>query len=130
MNNTIKVIVLEPNTEARIEEIEHTLENLQRIVGGYIEAYYPFPEDVCIVCNDEGKINGMELNRAIYSDAGKLLDIIAGPCLICGCSDEDFDSLSDEQCEQYLMRFRYPECFMWTANGIVAIPYSPRKESV
>jgi len=64
----IKVVLLEPGKIARAVEIDASLENMQRIVGGYIEAYYPFEEQVCIVCNDEGKINGMALNRAVYGD--------------------------------------------------------------
>ena len=50
----IKVVLLEPGEIARAAEIEASLENMQRIVGGCIEAYYPFEEQVCIVCNDEG----------------------------------------------------------------------------
>ena len=54
MNEKIKVVLLEPNKEAKIAEIETTLESMQHLVGdGFIEAFYPFEEEVCIVCNDE-----------------------------------------------------------------------------
>ena len=60
MNERIKVVLLEPDKEAKIAEIETTLESMQHLVGdGFIEAFYPFEEEVCIVCNDEGKINGL-----------------------------------------------------------------------
>ena len=62
----IKVVLVEPGKLARVAEIGTELEDLQRAVQGLIETYYPFEEEVCIVCNDEGKINGMKLNRAIY----------------------------------------------------------------
>ena len=55
----IKVVMCEPGRKARVAEIGTELEELQRAVGGMIEAYYPFEEQVCIVCNDEGKFNGM-----------------------------------------------------------------------
>ena len=65
----IRVVYLEPGKLARIAEIGTSLADLQRAVGGgLIETYYPFEEQVCLVCNDEGKINGMELNRAIRSE--------------------------------------------------------------
>ena len=62
---TIKVVLLEPGKEARITEIGRSLEQMQAVVGGSIEACYPFEEEVCIVCNEEGKIEGLALNRAI-----------------------------------------------------------------
>ena len=56
MNERIKVVLLEPDKEAQIAEIETTLESMQHLVGdGFIEAFYPFAEEVCIVCNDREK---------------------------------------------------------------------------
>ena len=52
-------------------EIEDTLEAMQETVGGYIEEYMPFDDEVAIVCKEEGKMNGAELNRAIYSNIRK-----------------------------------------------------------
>ena len=66
--DTIRVVLLEPGKLARITEIGHTLEKMQAVVGGDIETFYPFEEKVCIVCNEEGKINGMALNRAIRAE--------------------------------------------------------------
>lgn len=125
MSKKIKVVMVEPGKVARIEEIDNSLESMQSIVGGWIEAYYPFEEEVCIVCNDDGKINGMPLNRAIYTEDQEMMDIIAGPFFVCDCSGEEFDSLNDEQCQCYLEKFRYPEQFFRTSNGIAAIPYHP-----
>lgn len=65
---TIKVVLVEPGKLARQAEIPATLEGMQATVQGSIEAFYPFEEDVCIVCNEEGKITGMPLNRAVYSE--------------------------------------------------------------
>ena len=66
--DTIRVVLLEPGKLARITEIGRSLEKMQAVVGGDIEAFYPFEEEVCIVCNEEGKINGMPLNRAIRAE--------------------------------------------------------------
>ena len=63
----ITVVLCEPGQPARVTEIGNELSELQRTVHGMIEAYYPFEEAVCIVCNDEGKYNGSAPNRAIYA---------------------------------------------------------------
>ena len=65
---TIKVVLVEPGKLARTAEIPATLEGMQAVVKGSIEPFYPFEEEVCIVCNEEGKITGMPLNRAVYSE--------------------------------------------------------------
>ena len=61
----MKVVLLEPRKYAKVVEIEHTLENMQKVVGGYIEAVYPFEDEVAVICNEEGKLLGLPLNRAL-----------------------------------------------------------------
>ena len=125
--NTIQVVLVEPGKLARIAEIGTTLEAMQRTVGGNIEAYYPFEEQVCIVCNDEGKINGLPLNRAIRDeDTHEIVDIVAGTFFICGCRKESFGSLSKEQQNRYLEKYRFPERFFRTRDGIESVPYKPQ----
>ena len=51
------------------------LEDLQKAVGGDIEATYPFNEPVALVMHDEGKLVGKELNRALRDDDGDIYDI-------------------------------------------------------
>lgn len=80
----IKVVLCEPGKVARVAEIGTELSDLQRVVGGLIEPYYPFEEQVCIVCNDEGKYNGMRPCRAIYGEGREMMDIIFGPFFIRG----------------------------------------------
>ena len=136
LKEAITVVIQEPGKMARVGTIEATLAGMQNFVGGYIEACYPFEEEVCIVCNEEGKINGLPLNRAIYveDDVGKrpeekqVLDIIAGPCFICDCSGENFGNLTDEQARKYMEMFQYPEIFFRIDGEIKAIPFRPEKE--
>lgn len=59
----IKVVLCEPGKVARVTEITNTLDGLQAAVKGDIEAFYPFEEAVCIVCNEEGKFNGIQICR-------------------------------------------------------------------
>ena len=63
----IKVILCEPGKLARVTEIGNTLSELQRAVKGDIEQFCPFEEPVAIICNEEGKFNGMSPNRAVYN---------------------------------------------------------------
>ena len=120
-DNHIHVILCEPGQKARITTIENQLESLQTAVGGYIEAIYPFTDPVAIVCNEEGKLNGMALNRALRDDAGQIQDILAGPFLIVGLGKEDFVSLTKELQAKYSRMFELPEMFFWDGNQIQCI---------
>ncbi len=124
----IKVVMCEPGKCARIMEIGTELEDLQKAVGGLIEAYYPFEEQVCIVCNDEGKFNGMRPCRAIYDDEKKIQEIIFGPFFICDCSTPEFGSLNSEQLERYRNMFDKPERYFRVDGEIKAVPYDPHKD--
>ncbi len=119
--NRITVVACNPGKTAEIIQIGSTLEEMQKFVGGYIEAVYPFEEQVCIVCNEEAKINGMDLNRALYDPEGQIYDIVAGPCFICDCRGENFGALSPQQQEKYLQRFKEPEMFFRVGNDIKAV---------
>ena len=45
---------------------------MQAMVGGDIEVTYPFEDEVAIILNESGKINGLPLNRAIYTEDGDM----------------------------------------------------------
>lgn len=125
---TITVVMCQPGKLAEVVEIGTELKDLQEAVGGgFFQTYYfSQDEEVCIVCNDEGKINGMPLNRSIKID-GKVVEILAGPFFICDCSTTNFGSLSKEQQDKYMKMFKYPELFFKAWNEIQAIPYNPDK---
>ena len=106
-----------------------SLEAMQKAVGGYIEEYMPFEDDVALVCNEEGKMNGMPLNRAVYGEDGQIMDIIAGPFFIAYApvESEKFLSMPDELRKKYMQEFRNPEQFFMTAGGIRAVPFQPER---
>ncbi len=64
----INVLLVEPKKYARMIQIENTLEAKQKIVGGYIQQFMPYTDDVAIICNEEGKMLNLPLNRAIYTE--------------------------------------------------------------
>lgn len=117
MEEKLKCLLVKPYELPEEIEIDNTLEDKQEIVGGYIEcAYLPNDDSVVLICNEEGKINGMKLNRDIGHD------IIAGPFLIVGDDYEngDFKSLTEEQILKYKMRFD-KNSIIETENKINAI---------
>lgn len=124
----ITVVLCVPGKCAKVTEIENTLEGLQRAVEGNIEAFYPFEEQVCIVCNEEGKFNGMEPNRAVYGEDGIIMDVVFGPFFICDCTGSDFGSLDNEQLERYRKQFRNPERVININGNIMSVPYTPDRE--
>lgn len=100
--NKLRVVMVEPGKPAYETEIDNTLEAEQKAVGGYIEVV-PLDNEKILVCNEEGKLNGMQGNRRI----GK--DIIAGPFFIVGEDGDEFRSLTDEEVKESLERFAEPE---------------------
>lgn len=118
----ITVVACYPGKSAVAMRIQNTLEAKQAFVGGYIQAVYPFDDPVAIVCNEGGKINGMEPCRALFDESGDIYDIIMGPFLICGLNDDGFVSLTKEQQEQYLAMFHHPQMFFLLNGEMVAIP--------
>ena len=196
----ISVILVEPGRYPKLIEIEDTLEAMQSLVEGDIEEYMPFEDEVAIICNEEGKMNGMPLNRAVYSEPEnvemsypqlkahfrqaekernhttgyivftddsfdkpyteeqrtyvvssnnkafiegmggysiyasslddsnrEMLDIIAGKFFIAYApiESEKFLSMPKELARKYEEKFKYPERFYKSLDGIEAKPYKP-----
>lgn len=119
----LSVLLVEPGKCPKVIEIEDTLEAMQNIVGGDIEVYEPFNDEIAIVCNEEGKVKGLPLNRAIYSDRGELVDIIAGTFFVCYApvDSEGFLNLPKELAEKYEEYFKEPESFNTEAGGVMVI---------
>ena len=101
----MKVLVLS-NGELRETEIGNELEDLQKIVGGYIEI--PFLGDkfrdnnIDVIINEEGKlIEGMIAEMAIVDEKqGRILDVVYGNCIFAS-HDEAGETigLTEEQIE-------------------------------
>ena len=123
----MEVLLVEPGKEARIAEIGGDLKSLQAAVGGWIEAIQPFDDPVALVCNDEGKIMQMPLNRALRGEDGKIYDAIAGPFFICGLGEDNFCSLPKELQAKYMEEFRWPEKFLVVGRNLVATQDKPRE---
>ena len=90
----MQVVLVEPGKAARITEIGEDLQDMQ----------------------DEGKIMGLPLNRVLED-----YDIITGTFFICGIQGENFSSLTEQQLQKYQQKFRCPEKFIPTPNGLLCL---------
>ena len=108
-----------------LKEIDPGLHSLQAEVGGDIATAYPFSDPVGLVCNDEGKLIGLELNRGLRDEHGEIYDIMAGTFLVVGLSEDSFTSLTPEQVQKYTEHFKQPEQFISLNGQIIALPAEP-----
>lgn len=74
------------------------------------------------VCNEEGKLDGLPLNRALRDEDGDIYDIVAGNFFLAGIGEDDFIDLPDELVEQFAEQFRQPEVFVNVGGRIIAYP--------
>ena len=127
LENKIKVILCRAGEIAKVVEIEDKLETFQKLVGGYIEEYMPFEDEVALICSDDAKMIGASLNRAIRDHENRIFDVVAGDFFICyaPAESEKFLSLPTDLCDKYLEIFKWPEQIILKNNGITAYPYNP-----
>ena len=121
----MQVIVVEPKKKPMVQDIDAGLESMQKIVGGSIEAVYPFADPVALICNGEGKLLGLPLNRALRDGDGEVYDIISGTFFVCAAppDSDHFAGLSDQQAKTYLERFSVPEMFLNVGGNLFVLPY-------
>lgn len=120
------ILLVTPGQRPKKITIDGTLAAMQRIVGGPIQAVYPFEEPVALICHEEGKLLSLPLNRTLRSpDTGEIYDIISGDFFLCAApqDSERFESLTDDQLEWYAKIFCTPEMFFSSPGGnIIVLP--------
>lgn len=116
----MKVLFVEPGKAPAEKEIARTLDAMQEMVGGTVQAIYPFDDPVALLCNDDGKLLGLPMNRALHESS----DIICGPFAIVGAPPgaNNFTSLTEEQIQKYTKRFHSPEQFLAIGRAIFVLP--------
>ena len=118
----LDVLLVKPNEHPRNVSIGAELEDLQQAVGGSIGASYPFADDpVAIIYNDDGKLMGLPLNRALRDEDGQMYDAVAGTFLVVGLGEEDFASLTPEMAQKYERLFHQPEDFIRLGHRMMVV---------
>ena len=118
----MNVLMVEPGKAPYETQIGDDLQSMQALVGGHLEAVYPFDQPVALVCNEDGKRAGLPFNRALRDSDGDIYDIVAGNFFIAGLGENDFTDLPHELAERFAEQFRQPEIFMHVDDKIVAAP--------
>lgn len=103
----ITVAIKEPGKAIKIKIINNELEELQKLVGGYIEIVRPLQSEIVAILNDMGKIEGLEPNFYAFNKK----DVLVGTVVFSkGSHKGDLKSLSSEdvfQIEKYLLENEY-----------------------
>lgn len=85
----INVWVKAPGKAPELRTVPNTLEAMQEIVDGYIETY-PIAKNLVIICNEEGKLLGLDYNCKIAGE------YFVGTLIFAGVDGEEFDDAPDE----------------------------------
>lgn len=101
MAEKLTVVMVEPQKVPYVTEIADELSALQKAVGGYIEVVGN-GDGTLIICNEEGKLIGLESNRKIHDD----MSVIAGTFFVVGDDGENFRSLTESEVVKYMDRFK------------------------
>ena len=89
---TIKVLVKDPGKAPVITELENTLEGLQALIGGNIEAVSKKEMGLVMLVDEEGKIKGLPANFIDY----RLEDMIVGRAIFVGDAGDDFCDIQEQ----------------------------------
>ena len=120
--NKIRILYVQPGKYPEERIIDNTLKAYHSLVYGDIESVAPWRTNVRVVCNQEGKLNGMPPNRLLGD-----YDILMGSFFICGLRNGNFISLTDEQFKRYEKLYHDPIIFTDTPLGIYPMKATPEQ---
>ena len=122
----MNVLMVEPGKVPYETEIGSDLASLQAAVGGDIQAVYPYEEPVALICNEEGKLMDLPLNRALRDEDGEIYDIVAGKFFLVGLGEDSFTDIAPEYATKFAEQFRH-SLGRWSAIACTASSTGPRK---
>ena len=130
-NNTsaqkASVLLFEPGQYPKTVAIDSKPSGLVKAIGGDFETFYPFGNDICVVCRADGYEVGLPVNRAIRDPGNEILEVMYGPFLICDGSDKRIKSLSDFDRHTLSDKYQYPESFKEVGGKIELAAYRPQR---
>ena len=115
----MKVLMIEPGKVPYETEIENSLRAMQAAVGGRIQMVEFSDDPAVLICNQEGKMKGLPLNRPLHDSKGEVYDIIAGKFFIAGSGEDDFCDLPEHLLKKYEEEFHQPKQFKRVAGRVL-----------
>lgn len=101
----LTIVAVPAGKKPYVTTIKNDLKTMQKFVGGFIEVIY-LQDNLLLICDEEGKINGKTGNRILHGD------IIAGDFFIVGDNEHgEFQDLTDKQISEVIERFLEPEAY-------------------
>lgn len=98
-----KVLVVEPGKKPQPMDIAKGLEPMQALVGGYIEQV-TLELGVGLICNEEGRLQGLPMNRIVEETGGYIL----GTFFISRYNDEgETVDVTPRDVKKYSKRFAF-----------------------
>ena len=116
--------MVEPDYAPYEKEISG-LHEMQEVVGGSIQAIYPYKEQVAIVCNEEGILNDLPFNRSIEGGYGGVF----GTFFVCGLTSNDFTDLTPQQMKRYEELYHDPQLFFLLGKTLCVEHTTPEEYS-
>ena len=83
----MKILKIEPGKSPVEMEIDGSLEPMQAVVGGMIQAVFPFHEEVALICNEEGKLTAAKLGLDL--EKGEVPQVLVPKGMIFGSAMEE-----------------------------------------
>lgn len=121
----MKVLMVEPGYAPYETEL-NGLREMQAAVGGTITAIYPYEERVALVCNDNAILEGLPFNRSVPDGYNG----VCGNFFVCGLSEDDFCSLTQEQTKHYAKEFHHAEILLGANSaGLCTLKVSPKQKT-
>lgn len=93
----MRIVYKKPGQPAEARNVPNTLDEWQRLVGGYIETL-TLSEDIVLICNEDGRYLGLAPNVKFRNQ------IIVGPVVFVGVRDDEFFDI-DRDTEAKLIEF-------------------------
>ena len=107
----MRAVLKKPGKNPEVVDIENTLNGIRSAVGGYFQAVvFSEEENIIMLCDEEGKLNGLDYNFSMRGKDSRIIDDVVGNVLFVSAGDEDFRELNKKQI-QYLM-----DCFRLRAE--------------
>ena len=93
----MRAVYKQPGHVPEIIDLDNELVPIQGFIGGYIETV-PLDDDFLLICNEEGKLLGLEPN--IFLISGTYVEEIVGPILVVKNNGEEFGELTEEEADE------------------------------